>query len=145
MRDLLRMAGENGLTVHAAHLEEDVLGMYSPDEQRIYFDIRLTPIERRWVVAHELGHHHHGHTCDSSRNELQADIYAASMLIDVTAYVSAERLTHDPEVIAEALGVTVEALNVFQRHCLTRLRGVTYVRPRLGAGQWKARKVLAHA
>ncbi|MDY0828547.1 ImmA/IrrE family metallo-endopeptidase [Microbacterium sp. BG28] len=140
MRALLHLAAQQGLTVHAAHLEEGVLGMYSPDEARIYFDIKLTAFERRSVIAHELGHHHHGHTCDSEANERQADAYAARLLIDPERYAALCRVSMDHEFLAEEFGVTVDVIRSFEQHCLTPMRGVTYVHARLGAAQWRLRR-----
>lgn len=143
MRELLRLAAERGLTVHAGHLEDGILGMYSPDEARIYFDIRLTPSERRSVLAHELGHAHYGHRCDTPATERQADIYAAQLLIDHAHYAEAASINPDQHHIAEELGVTVDVIFTYETSCLTRVRGATYARPRLGAGQWAFRRAVA--
>lgn len=128
-----------GLRLHAAHLEPGTLGYYSPSEARIYFDLWLAPMERRSVIAHELGHAHHGHSCDSKRNERQADIYAARLLIDPVAYAQLERVNPDQHHLAEELGVTPELIFTYEEHCLTRLHGVTYALPRMGMGQWAYR------
>src|SRR5690606_13237987 len=90
MLELIRFAAAQGIELHAAHLNEDVFGYWSPDEGRIYFDFQLTPDERRVTIAHELGHAHYGHRCDSMRNDRQADLYAANLLIDPAAYAEAE-------------------------------------------------------
>lgn len=143
MRELIRLSAEQGLTVHAAHLPDDVLGYYSPDEARIYFDLKLTNDERRSTVAHELGHAHYGHGCDSDANERQADSYAARLLIDPDAYAALKRFNPDQHHLAEELRVTVDVIYAYEERCLTRMRGFTYSRPKMGAGQWKHRS--AHA
>lgn len=132
MLELIRFAASQGIELHASHLEEDVLGYWSPDERRIYFDMQLTPDERRVTIAHELGHAHYGHRCDSMRNERQADMYAANLLIDPAVYAAAEDVNPDQHHIAEELGVTVELIEFFEAHCLTRLSGVTYANARHG-------------
>ncbi|WP_144795740.1 ImmA/IrrE family metallo-endopeptidase [Microbacterium paludicola] len=139
MLELVRFAASLGIELHASHLPEDVLGYYSPDESRIYFDLQLTPNERRTTIAHELGHAHYGHRCDTSRNELQADKYAATLLINPAEYADLETINPDRHFLADELAVTVELLEFYERHCLTRLRGVTYTRARHGIHQWAHR------
>lgn len=117
--------------------------MYSPDEDRIYFDARLTPSERRSVVAHELGHAHYGHRCDTAVTERQADRYAARLLIDPARYAELERVNPDHHYIAEELGVTVDVVYTYESECLTRVRGITYAHSRLGIGQWAYRQEVA--
>lgn len=140
MKYLLAHAASMGLSVHATHLEEGTLGLYSHAERRIYFDIRLTPNERRSVIAHEIGHAHYGHVTNGALQERQADIYAARLLISPHAYAALERVNSDQHLIAEELGVTLDLIYTFEAHCLQRLRGVTYARPRMGAGQWAYRE-----
>lgn len=138
--ELIRFAAARGIEIHVAHLGEDVLGYWSPDEGRIYYDFMLTPNEASVTVGHELGHAHYGHRCDSSRNEYQADHYAASLLIDPDAYAEIEALNPDQHHIADELSVTVELVDFFEQNCLTRLRGVTYVRARHGRSQAALRR-----
>lgn len=141
----MAIAARQGIRVHAAHLPEGDVGYYSPDEARIYFDLSLTPVERRCVIAHELGHAHYGHREDSPRNERLADVYAAGLLIDPDRYAALERVNSDQHFLADELDVTLEVVETFEKHCLTKLRGVTYVRPRMGIAQWSYRGVHAHA
>lgn len=144
MRDLMAYAARHGVTVHVAHLPRPYRGFYDVERRRVVIDFDLTPIERRVVLAHELGHDHHGHSCeDDHRAELAADTFAARLLIDPHRYAELERLTHDVDAIAEELAVTPDLIHVYQQHCLTRLRGVTYVRARMGIGQWHHRSAYA--
>lgn len=140
MLELIRFAASRGIEIHVAHLEEDVHGYWSPDEGRIYYDWVLTPSEARVAVGHELGHAHYGHRCDSARNEHQADYYAASLLIDPAEYAEIEAFNPEQNYIADELSVTVELIDFFERNCLTRLRGVTYVRARHGRAQSALRR-----
>lgn len=135
------MAAAAGLEVHAVAMPDGDLGYYAPDERRIYFNLRCTPSERRSVVAHELGHHHYGHDCDSPSNERQADAYAARLLVDPEWYAELEQISHDADWIADEMGVTVDVIADFRRYCVRRLEHVTYARPRLGRAQWAYRHV----
>lgn len=139
MKRLLRHASALGFSVHAARLEPGILGEYYRDEREVYYDLRLTPAEQRSVLAHELGHAFHGHWYQCEENALaerQADIYAARLLIDPAEYARLERIDPDQHHLAEELGVTVDVIFAFEAYCLQRLRGVTYVRAKMGLGQW---------
>lgn len=115
-----------GLKVHVAHLDPDILGFYSPEENCIYLSLRLTPEERLETLAHELGHAFHGHTCDSEANERQADAFAAQTLIDPDDYARAEALAYDQASIASELGVSIGLVKSFQDHCIQRIGNRTY-------------------
>ncbi|MDN4615965.1 ImmA/IrrE family metallo-endopeptidase [Leifsonia sp. F6_8S_P_1B] len=121
MRMLLGMAADRGLRVCAAHLPPGIMGYYSPDESRIYFDVGLTPSERRTTIAHELGHHDYGHRGNSSRAERLADSYAADLLIDPYDYAALELVNPDIAHIAEELCVTEQLVRHFQENCLQRV------------------------
>jgi Zn-dependent peptidase ImmA (M78 family) len=128
-----------GLRIHGAHLPDDLLGKWSPTERRIYFDLSLTENERRSIVAHELGHAHHGHTCDSAAAERQADAYAAALLIHPDDYAYFEKQGLCMNDLADELGVTVDLLAAYQHYCLERIGDTTYARPKMGVGQWQYR------
>lgn len=143
MRGLLRIARELDVSVHVAHLPGDLLGGWYPESKRIYLRLGLTPCELRSVLAHELGHVYYQHHCDDAANEAQANLYAAQLLIDDEAYAHAEAVSPHPHDIAEELNVTVDLVHTYRARCLTRVRGVTYARSRMGIGQWGFRR--AHA
>ncbi|MCI2958182.1 ImmA/IrrE family metallo-endopeptidase [Agromyces atrinae] len=124
------------MSIHGSRLDDDLLGMFSPTESRIYFDLRLTPIERRSVIAHELGHAYYGHECDNRANERQANIYAARLLIEPEAYARAEVLSSNAHDIADELGVLEILVSTYREHCLHRVGDTTYTDSRMGAGQW---------
>lgn len=126
MRFLVGMAASLGVRLHGAYLPEGDLGYYSPDEDRIYFDLALTPFERRCTIAHELGHAYYGHRTDSDQNERLADTYAAELLIDPVAYAAAEHISTDVEFLADELCVIPELIEHYRAHCLQRLGGRTY-------------------
>ncbi|WIB25399.1 ImmA/IrrE family metallo-endopeptidase [Curtobacterium sp. MCSS17_015] len=47
---------------------DDANGFYDAEQRVVKVDISSTPNEKRSVVAHELGHVHHGHTCGDGRD-----------------------------------------------------------------------------
>lgn len=144
MRELLAHAARMGVSVHVAHLPAPYRGWYDIERSQAVYDFDLTPIERREVLAHELGHAHHGHECEGNpRHEHLADIYAAQLLIHPEEYAAAEHVSDDPTHIADELDVSTELIHTYQAHCLTRLRGITYATSRMGVGQWRFRG--AHA
>lgn len=126
MRFLMGVAAGMGLRVHGAYLPSGEFGYYSPDEDRIYFDLTLTPFERRCTVAHELGHAYYGHRSDSEQNERIADSYAAELLIDPVEYAAAEQISDDIEFLADELCVVPTLIEHFRLHCLQRLGQRTY-------------------
>jgi len=142
MKQLIERAAQAGLRVHGAHLDGDKIGAYAPALRRIYFDLSLSYAERRSVIAHELGHHHYGHLCDSTGNEEQADAYAAYLLVEPEWYAELERINDDAEWIAEEMMVAPWVILDFRRHCLQRLGRATYARSRLGANQWDHRAIV---
>ncbi|WP_181440376.1 ImmA/IrrE family metallo-endopeptidase [Curtobacterium sp. MCLR17_042] len=123
------VAGELGVRITHAHLPGNMIGCYNPLEERVYADLRLTPFERRSVIAHELGHVYYGHTCDlgmASAIERQADAFAASLLIDPIEYARCEMFNADVHAIADDLCVTVDIVKAFRRHILNRISDRTY-------------------
>lgn len=139
MRDLLGKAAEYGLEVHGAHLDGDKIGSYAPELGRIYFDLSLTGAERRSVIAHELGHAHHRHTCDSTWNEREADTFAAALLVDPAWYAELEQINQDAGWIADEMNVAPWIIEDYRAYCLQRFGDVTYTSARMGAGQWRHR------
>lgn len=125
-----------GLEVHGAHIPRPKVGAYFPDLKRIYFDLALTYAERRTVIAHEIGHAHYGHTCDSEKNERLADRYAATLLVNPEWYAELEQINHDAEWIADEMIVAPYVIVDYRKYCLQRIGDVTYTRPRMGIGQW---------
>lgn len=75
-------------------------------------DLRRTAFTVRMTMAHEIGHAHHDHqwTDDPAlraRQEREADIVAAQLLISTEEYAYAERVAGEhPRAIAKELGVT---------------------------------------
>lgn len=137
MQRLLAHAKALGVTVHVAHIEAPCRGFYDPERKAVVYDYALTPVERRSVLAHELGHAYFDHQCfGNARFEAAADYYAACLLIDPAVYQAAEAIDPAVDAIAEELGVEPRLVRAFEARALTRIRGVTYVRSRMGAGQF---------
>lgn len=134
MDELIAHATTLGVTVATACLPEPLRGVYDWRAEMVVYDYRLTPVEQRCVLAHELGHVYYGHTRFGDRAaEDAADVYAAWLLIDPDEYVAAEMIDPAPAAIADELGVEARIVQAWESRLL-RVRGVSYVRPRLGAG-----------
>ena len=86
----------------------DLEGGYDAANNRILISDRLTPIQRRCVLAHEISHARHhdvGCKCDSA-TERRADMEAARMLVNQLEYQSAEIIFDGDEcAIARELNV----------------------------------------
>lgn len=87
----------------------------------IVINPRKTALTQRTTLAHELGHAWHGHDWthdhDLERDERQADIYAAQLLISPAEYAAAER-TVGPHAgaLAKELGVTRRLVELWRDH-----------------------------
>lgn len=121
MRELIRLVSSFGLTLHGARLNPGIRGLYVAEEGRVYFDLALTPNERRATVAHELGHFHYGHECSTTANERQADGYAARLLIRAEDYAAVARVNSDRAHVADELGVTVDIVEAYESQVLSRI------------------------
>lgn len=140
MRELLAHATSLGVSVHVAHIEGAKRGFYDSDRKIVVYDFALTPVEQRSVLAHELGHAFYDHRCyGNARFEADADYYAACLLIDPERYMAAAAIDPAPDAIAEALDVEPKMVHAFERRALTRMGEATYVRARMGAGQYRFR------
>lgn len=87
----------------------------------IVMDKRLTQVERRSVLAHELGHVIRGDVpCGDevldARQESVVDQWAARKLITIEALVDALRWSDDPHEVADCLWVTVDLLEIRLAH-----------------------------
>lgn len=134
MRELLAHATSLGVAVHVAHIAPPTRGYYDAEHRIVVYGMELTPIERRCVLAHELGHAFYDHTCDDGKAaEDAADLYAARLLIDPGEYARAEEIHESADAIAEELAIEPDLVRVFQERAITRLRGVTYARNSRGS------------
>lgn len=92
--DLIAQAEEMGLRV-----EEHPLRTHNAlllPGGVIVLNTRRTDVTRRYALAHECGHWHHGHDWraqhDRKRDEREADSYASRLLISIDDYAHAEAL-----------------------------------------------------
>ncbi|WP_309129448.1 ImmA/IrrE family metallo-endopeptidase [Microbacterium sp.] len=150
MQRLLDMANALGYAVYFCGLRGDLLACTVPALMRIFIDSRLTDSEQQGHLAHELGHVYHDHPCirhpqtaNEHAIERQADRFAARVLIDPIRYAELESVNPDQHYLADELGVPIEYVHVYEAHCLTRVRGVTYTHAREGVGQWAHRVEVA--
>ncbi|QIK82438.1 ImmA/IrrE family metallo-endopeptidase [Sanguibacter sp. HDW7] len=79
---------------------------------------RKSTLTQRITIAHEVGHHWHGHDWtrahDVERDERQADLYAARLLIDPHAMERAAAVVGcHPGAIARELGVTTHLVTLW--------------------------------
>lgn len=93
---------------------------------------------QRITLAHECGHHAHGHDWrerhDRVRDERQADTYAARLLIDPADYHDAERTVGcHPGALARELGVTERLIEMWRADYLAEV-GVVRRTPTRAAG-----------
>lgn len=96
-------------------------GWWLPDVLGIVLDRRLTRVERRCALAHELQHVDYGDVQVVAvgpdgprmalRQERRANREAARRLVEIQALAAAMRAhPHDPALVAEELDVTVDVL-----------------------------------
>jgi hypothetical protein len=111
--DLDAIARGLGVRVAVADLGPGLLGLYDARSHRIWLAPGLTPVERRCVLAHELGHAHHRHRSGSPANERVADAFAARLLVDPAALEAASRWSHDPAEIADELDLTEDVVRAY--------------------------------
>lgn len=103
-------------------LLDDAEGRYFHTVRRMLMDSRLElQVERRCVLAHELGHATMGHLpCQEERaddrQEAAVEQWAARQLIELPALAEALKWSDDPAEVADELWVTVELLHVRLSH-----------------------------
>jgi Zn-dependent peptidase ImmA (M78 family) len=110
-------------------------GWWLPDVMGIVLDRRLTRVERRSALAHELVHVDNGDEQVvrigpdgprmARRQETRADREAARRLIDLSALAAALCAhPHNPTAVADELDVTVEVLHCRLDHLRVEERAV---------------------
>lgn len=114
--------------------------------------IEITPGMRgrvlRGVMYHEIGHHVLGHHPTDfglirKRQEQAANLWAIHQLITPETYAEAER-SRDGHITGMAIDLNVpDEFVVLYRQILLRTEQATYVRPRMGAGQFTHRVEVA--
>jgi len=125
---LKRYAESQGVEVIERHLPTTwPHALYIPELNTIYLEARQPHCYKRANLAHELGHAVLGHTRPQtdwweSRQELQADIFAARLLINPSDYAHLEASYESDIAIAEELEVTPHLLEVWKNYTATNNR-----------------------
>lgn len=112
--DLLDLAAQAGVEVILRPMPNGLLGAYDHDGRRILIDHRLTPIETRSVLAHELGHALLDHRGPSRADERAAERFAATLLINPVALERASRWARCDAELADELGITVDIVECYR-------------------------------
>ncbi|MDF2685235.1 MAG: hypothetical protein K0S55_416 [Clostridia bacterium] len=90
---------EDGCTIKSKYV--DVI-LYKPN--------LLNVGRERWTICHEMGHIYIGHEEDNPENELEADWFAASLLMpEILLTAMSHRLKLNGKFISKIFGVSTEA------------------------------------
>jgi Zn-dependent peptidase ImmA (M78 family) len=104
--------------VYVLPMEDGFKGAYDIERDAIYLSDRLSDVQHRCVLAHELSHAMHGdHGCHGRHDAIEerADEEAARMLIDQTDYMHAEMCCDNIWWMAGELGVTPDLVWAYRR------------------------------
>lgn len=118
--NLKRLAESQGIEVVERHLPDGwPRSLYLPELSIIYVESHQPHCCKRSNLAHELGHVVLGHTRPQNawweaRQELQADIFAARLLIDPDDYARLEGIYDSAAAISHELEVTPRLLDVWK-------------------------------
>lgn len=118
--NLKRYAESQGIEVVERRLPDSwPRALYIPELNTIYLEARQPHCYKRVNLAHELGHVMLGHTRPQTdwweaRQELQADIFAAHLLIDPDEYARLEESYDSAAAISHELEVTPRLLDVWK-------------------------------
>lgn len=128
MEDLIQYAMRRGWGVKFRDLGRRN-GQYSQGLIVINDRRGRTMFKQRMVLAHEIGHAHHNHawtddTALFAKQEHEADIFAAHLLITPADYAYAEELAgHHPGAIAKELCVSEHYVTLWRETYRTGRRG----------------------
>lgn len=145
---LLDLARQAGITIEYCPLPPDRNGDYHLATRTIRLRPGMHARRHRCVLAHELGHAAFDDVPSPfgpihAKQERRADEWASLRLIDLDDYRHVEQM-HDGHLGAMAieLGVMRRTLEAFQR-VLLRVGDTAYVQPKMGAGMYARRVVVA--
>lgn len=139
MHDMIKLAGELGLTV--LERRGNHAGGYHAGSRVIRLDPNLPRRVARSVLAHEIAHHVFGDRPSPygpvrAKQERRANEWAALRLITPEAFAEVEQQRDGHTAsMAHDLDVIPELVDAF-RSLLLRVGDVTYVDPKMGAGQY---------
>ena len=92
---------------------DDEYGMWVPDLQTIFLQPGMRRIHEICVLTHEIGHALLGHREGTPKNERQANIFMAVKLVDPVKLRQVQAISQDPNVWANELNVTLQALEIY--------------------------------
>ena len=84
-----------------------------PEHNLIVMRQGMRHVQTRSALAHEMGHVTYGHTDDRPKHEVQADRWAADMLIDKEQVSTLLEWVPDSARLAAELGVTTRLVRVY--------------------------------
>lgn len=89
---------------------------WQPHRNTVTVRLGMSDAATLCALAHELGHAHYGHPPGhEGAHELQADRFAAKLLVSPVEYAAAEAIYGpQPQRLAAELGVTVKVLKTWQ-------------------------------
>jgi Zn-dependent peptidase ImmA (M78 family) len=99
------------------------------DSYAILYKPNLNNVGReRWTIIHEMGHIYLGHEEDTRDNELEADFFAASLLMpEITLIAMSHRVKLTNKFISNTFGVSNEAAAVRLKYIINlKTTGTTY-------------------
>jgi Zn-dependent peptidase ImmA (M78 family) len=137
--DLMGKAAEIGVTVTTGELPEGWWGSWNHHTRTITLLEGLGVVQRRSVLAHELGHAVHNHKGTTPENEAEARVWAARALIHPARAAATAKRINWLGLIAKELGVLPEDIAAYyqsltdeERLCI---RGLAMMEPQ-GFGRW---------
>ena len=147
-RYLEDLAKQAGVTIEYGRIPHGRDGDYAHDRQLIRLRPGMSARLHRSVLAHELGHAAFADVPSQfgpvhAKQERRAEEWAALVLINIDDYRHLEQIHHGHAgAIAVDLGVMRSIVLAYQG-LLERIGDTTYLRPKMGAGQWAHREEVA--
>jgi hypothetical protein len=142
------LAEQAGITIEYAQLRAGRDGEYLHAQRLIRLRLGMSARLHRSVLAHELGHAAFGDVPSKfgpvhAKQERRAEEWAALRLINLEDYRHVESV-HAGHLGAMALelGVMRSIVEAFS-NVLLRVGDAVYVQPKMGAGMWAHREVVA--
>ncbi len=96
-------------------------GCYLHRTRTIYLHPDLSPMQRQYVLGHELAHAHYGHTDCRPQWEEEADALAAQWMVRLCEWQTATQVHTTVEGVADELGVHPEVVRNYAKY----IRGFT--------------------
>lgn len=116
MIDIESLAARWGRVIELP-LEVGIEGAYDGTRGVIFISNRLSDVQRRCVLAHEISHARHHDICcreEKSQIERRANIEAACMIIDPYEYAIAEQISDNAIWLARELNVMPDIIQSYR-------------------------------